>query len=100
MIAESEVKAMLERAKFPWRTGSRVGINVYEGDVPMFQCHTPLDAERVVKALNDLPRLAEAYLELVKAFRHHVYEVGVGPLECQDCDKAETLYKELGGDPV
>lgn len=35
-----------------WRVGGKVPLNVYEGDKPMFQCHTPEDAARVVDLLN------------------------------------------------
>ena len=35
-----------------WRVGSRVPLNVYENDRPMFQCHTVVDAARVVALLN------------------------------------------------
>jgi hypothetical protein len=35
-----------------WRVGSKVRLNVYEGNKPMFQCHTPEDAARVVDMLN------------------------------------------------
>ncbi len=40
-----------------WRTGRTVPLNVYEGDRPMFQCHTPEAAARVVGLLNDAQRL-------------------------------------------
>lgn len=35
-----------------WRVGGKVPLNVYEDDRPMFQCHTPEDATRVVLLLN------------------------------------------------
>lgn len=35
-----------------WRVGGKVALNVYEGDRPMFQCHTPEDAQRVIELLN------------------------------------------------
>lgn len=38
-----------------WRVGGKVPLNVYEGDRPMFQCHTPEDAARIVAALNAIP---------------------------------------------
>lgn len=34
-----------------WRVGGKVPLNVYEGDRPMFQCHTPEDAARIVELL-------------------------------------------------
>ena len=35
-----------------WRTGTKVPLNIYKGDGPMFQCHTPEDAAEVVMLLN------------------------------------------------
>jgi len=35
-----------------WRVGGKVPLNVYEGDRPTFQCHTPEDAARIVELLN------------------------------------------------
>jgi hypothetical protein len=39
-----------------WRTGGKIPLNVYEGDRPMFQCHTPEDAGRIVAMLNQVDR--------------------------------------------
>jgi hypothetical protein len=36
-----------------WRIGSKVPLNVYEGNRPVCQCHTPEDAVRIVAAMND-----------------------------------------------
>lgn len=35
-----------------WRVGSRVPLNVYEGDRSVCQCHNPEDARRIVDAVN------------------------------------------------
>jgi hypothetical protein len=35
-----------------WRLGRKVPINVYEGDRPICQCHTVLDARRIVESVN------------------------------------------------
>ena len=35
-----------------WRVGTRVPLNVYEGDRPVCQCHTPEDARLIVEAVN------------------------------------------------
>lgn len=35
-----------------WRVGTKVTINVYEGDRPVCQCHTAIDAKRIVEAMN------------------------------------------------
>ena len=37
-----------------WRVGSKIPINVYEGDRPVCQCHTAIDAARIVKAMNEV----------------------------------------------
>jgi len=39
-----------------WRVGRNVPINVYEGDRPICQCHTALDAKLIVEAVNKLRR--------------------------------------------
>lgn len=36
----------------PFRVGSKVPLNVYEGDRPLFQAHTPEEAQRLVDLLN------------------------------------------------
>jgi hypothetical protein len=35
-----------------WRVGSKVPINVYEGDRPVCQCHNEDDAKRIVRAMS------------------------------------------------
>lgn len=35
-----------------WRVGRKVPINVYLGDAPVCQCHTPEMAARIVSAMN------------------------------------------------
>ena len=34
-----------------WRVGSKIPLNVYDGDRPVCQCHTPEDAARIVAAM-------------------------------------------------
>lgn len=46
--------------KPPWRVGGKVPLNVYEGNTPMFQCHTPEQAQRIVSLLNRPDALAAA----------------------------------------
>jgi transposase len=43
-----------------WRVGGKVPLNVYEGDSPVFQCHTPEDATRIVALLNTAEEMREA----------------------------------------
>ena len=40
-----------------WRVGSKVPLNVYEGDRPVCQCHTPEDAARIVAAMNGIAHI-------------------------------------------
>ncbi len=49
-----------------WRVGSKVPINVYEGDRPVCQCHNEQDAERIVDAMNAM-RLFLALVDKTKA---------------------------------
>jgi len=35
-----------------WRLGTKVPINVYDGDRPVCQCHTKRDAQLIVEAVN------------------------------------------------
>jgi hypothetical protein len=35
-----------------WRVGRHISLNVYEGDRPICQCHTAMDARRIVEAVN------------------------------------------------
>ena len=35
-----------------WRVGSRVDLNVYDGDRPVCQCHNAEDAANIVAAMN------------------------------------------------
>lgn len=45
-----------------WRVGSKIPINVYDGDRPVCQCQTVLDAKLIVAAVNQW--LAMAKLDL------------------------------------
>jgi hypothetical protein len=37
-----------------WRVGQKVPVNVYEGDRPVCQCHSPEDAALIVASVNAL----------------------------------------------
>ncbi len=41
-----------ETPKARWRVGKKVPINVYDGDRPVCQCQTALDAALIVAAVN------------------------------------------------
>lgn len=43
-----------------WRRGRQVPLNVYEGDRPVCQCHTPEDAAQIVACVNDSLRYRDA----------------------------------------
>ena len=43
-----------------WRVGKNVPINVYEGDRPVCQCHTAIDAKAIVDAMNGREQIATA----------------------------------------
>ena len=43
---------MLTPENYPWRVGHKVPINVYDGDRPVCQCQTALDAALIVAAVN------------------------------------------------
>lgn len=42
-----------------WRTGSKVPLNVYEGDRPVCQCHTAEDAMRIARSVNAMDVLKQ-----------------------------------------
>ncbi len=42
----------MKTARFLWRIGAKVKLNVYEGDRPVCQCHTEADAKAIVDAVN------------------------------------------------
>jgi hypothetical protein len=35
-----------------WRLGNKIRVNVYAGDRPVCQCHSEIDAQVIVKAVN------------------------------------------------
>jgi hypothetical protein len=35
-----------------WRVGRKIPINVYDGERPVCQCQTAMDAKRIVEAMN------------------------------------------------
>ena len=49
-----------------WRLGTKVPINVYEGDRPVCQCHTAEDAKVIVRAVNEMNQRNEETLKAVK----------------------------------
>lgn len=51
-LPDRHQQARKPRPAAEWRTGSKIPLNVYEGDRPVCQCHTPEDAARIVEAMN------------------------------------------------
>jgi N-dimethylarginine dimethylaminohydrolase len=47
-----------------WRVGSKIPINVYDGDRPVCQCQTVLDARNIVRAVNASQERAEQIAEI------------------------------------
>jgi hypothetical protein len=41
-----------------WRVGTKVPINIYDGDRPVCQCQTAADAARIVAAVNAVGQIA------------------------------------------
>lgn len=66
-----------------WRTGSRVPLNVYKGDVPICQCHTPEDAIDIVTGMN-----------AVAVLKARVSELEIGRKTMQCCDP--VIDSQLG----
>lgn len=63
----SDELAREQRKREPWRIGSKVGLNVYEGQRPICQCHTREDALEIVAAIN----LVRSKHHLVDAAKRH-----------------------------
>lgn len=51
-LAEIDLQTAGQKCPPRWRVGGKVPLNVYEGDQPVCQCHTPSDARRIVYAMN------------------------------------------------
>ncbi len=81
-----------------WRVGGKIPLNVYEGERPMFQCHTPGEAARVVAILNSAGKLAEA-LERVRPWVIPYIDNGVAAGPLLDVDAALAQYT-AGVDPA
>jgi hypothetical protein len=53
-----------------WRVGTKVPLNVYEGDRAVCQCHTAADARRIVAAMNAPQRVGiSTYPEPCESFQ-------------------------------
>lgn len=64
-----------------WRVGSKVPLNVYEGDRPVCQCHTPKDAQRIVDAMN-VPQPERGSNPIRSKIRAHALK---HPFTCEAC---------------
>jgi hypothetical protein len=55
---QNETQGAEQQSQF-WRVGSKVPLNVYEGERPVCQCHSAEDAALIVSAVN---RVLDRYL--------------------------------------
>jgi len=55
---ENDAVVQQSAASGKWRIGHKVPLNVYKGDYPVCQCHTPQEALEIVDGMN-----AKAHLE-------------------------------------
>lgn len=60
---------MDEQDRLRWRVGAKVPINVYEGDRPVCQCQTAIDAALIVESVNGLRAAREKIAELGEELR-------------------------------
>jgi hypothetical protein len=81
-----------------WRVGAKVPLNVYDGDRPVCQCHTNLDAILIVRAMNRvLPEEIRSlridagtssygcgWNEAVEAIAKHIEDAGGGVLSTEE----------------
>jgi len=70
-----------------WRVGTKVPLNVYEGDRPVCQCHNATDATRIVAAMN----LRIANGPLPDAISGHGFRAA-SPDKCVICGEPEGSY--------
>lgn len=68
-----------------WWVGTKVPINVYEGDRPVCQCHTAVDAKRIVAAMNADGIFRMAHEEM------HRYLSEIGDSNCEMCEAISRL---------
>lgn len=57
-------------AETKWRIGHKVPLNVYKGDYPVCQCHTPQEALELVNGMNakeELERAAQGAWHLTQS---------------------------------
>lgn len=56
-----------------WRVGTKVPLNVYEGDTPVCQCHSSIEAQRIVDAMNAHTFTDEQLADLIRYERDDAY---------------------------
>ena len=82
-----------------WRTGTKVGINVYDGDVPVCQCQTREYAVRIVRDVNQAAELRAEVArlrELTSRYKHqHDAETGTSKeCDCSVCRIARAVLRD------
>jgi predicted transcriptional regulator YheO len=74
-----------------WRVGEKIPINVYDGDRPVCQCHTAIDARRIVQAVNALLENLPVERETLKAIAHRTIVEAL-----DECGTIAKAAKRLG----
>ena len=79
-----------------WRIGTKIPINVYDGDRPVCQCQTVMDARLIVAAVNEhlkriLPKPDSAGPE--RQPRGTVYESSIYGAHCRHCGQTYDQHK-------
>jgi hypothetical protein len=69
-----------------WRHGTKVHLNVYEGDRPVCQCHTVQDAALIIAAVNGYPVFVAEVRNVLDGSAKHAPERPEGLDEFLDCD--------------
>lgn len=60
-----------------WRQGTKVPINIYEGERPVCQCQTAADAKRIVQAVNFATQVQALDKPTPKRGRPHAVKTAV-----------------------
>jgi hypothetical protein len=73
MFGSTAQPASGEQERGKWRVGRKIALNVYDGDRPACQCHTALDAQLIVRAMNaTAPRQSPTAISAPPNTQYHV----------------------------
>jgi len=81
-----------------WRVGSRVPINVYDGDRPVCQCQTAIDAKMIVAAINEPNQKVILELEAERDRWNDEYRESMRKLEVERDTLRLTVHSVTFGD--